>query len=152
MYGSSLAIWVSTIAGGRPVPIDNESSDEHGPSWSPDGNWIAYRRLHAGKWELVKAPVGGGKRVVLAETSGIAGGSATDWSPLGTWICHVRDSGVYLASAEGRGETLLSQLLPEAFGFSADGSLLYAIHRGQDRRWKLAAMRSLGERIDKPWI
>ena len=140
VYGSRHAIWISTTAGGRPVPVDSSSPDQHGPSWSPDGDWIAYRRLNAGQWELVKAPMAGGTRIVLAQTDGTGGGSGTDWSPSGDWICHVVESGIFLVSPDGRREKHLSQLSPAAFGFSADGSLLYAIHRDKERRWKLTAI------------
>jgi Tol biopolymer transport system component len=43
------AIWVSPVAGGQPVPLDRDSVDQHGVSWSPDSNSIAYHRLRDGK-------------------------------------------------------------------------------------------------------
>ena len=53
------AIWVSPVTGGQPVPLDRDSFDQHGVTWSPDSNSIAYHRLRDGAWELVRAPLGG---------------------------------------------------------------------------------------------
>ena len=79
--------------------MDTESPDQHGPSWSPHGDWIAYRRVNAGKWELVKAPLGGGKPVFLAETT--QAGAETDWSTTGVWICHPKGEMLELVSPDG---------------------------------------------------
>lgn len=82
------------MAGGSPVGLDQASTDQHGPSWSPDGNWIAYRRLLNGTWSIVKAPLGGGAIVRLEEAT--PGGGTTDWSPTGAWIAHSRPDGMQL--------------------------------------------------------
>ena len=83
---------------GSRVRLDAETTDQHGPSWSPDGNWIAYRRLSNGSWELVKTPLGGGQIVRLDDAA--PGGAATDWSPTGRWIAHWRPDGMHLVSPE----------------------------------------------------
>ena len=49
-YTAEHLIWIYPTAGGTPVRLDAETTDQHGPSWSPDGNWIAYRRLRSGSW------------------------------------------------------------------------------------------------------
>jgi Tol biopolymer transport system component len=119
------------------VILDPESPDQHGPSWSPDGNWIAYRRLNAGKWELAKAPLGGGQSVSLGETF-TGGGSETDWSPDGKWICHPKDNRLYLVSADGKAQKMLNTA-STAFGFSRDGAILYVVRRRRaSREWELA--------------
>jgi Tol biopolymer transport system component len=39
-------VWVTTIDGSRRYPLaDSVEHDERWPAWSPDGLWIAYRRL-----------------------------------------------------------------------------------------------------------
>jgi len=136
VYGPKHAIAISSVAGGRPVVLDQESTDQHGSSWAPDGNWLAYRRLNGSKWELVKTPLGGGKPVSLDEAS-TAGGD-TDWSPNGEWICHARDGGLVIVSADGKTHNFI-KTSASAFGFSRDSTTLYAIRRGATRRWELAA-------------
>lgn len=132
-------IMIYAVAGGAPVRLDRESTDQHGASWSPDGNWIAYRRLLKNRWELVKAPVGGGSHVVLATFEAVGGGGTTDWSPSGSWIGHtMQDGGVHLVAADGNGSRMLAGPRPAAFRFSRDGSRLLAIRRGEGRRWELA--------------
>jgi dipeptidyl aminopeptidase/acylaminoacyl peptidase len=133
------SIMIYAVAGGAPVRLDRESTDQHGASWSPDGNWIAYRRLLKNRWELVKAPVGGGSHAVLATFEAAGGGGTTDWSPSGSWIGHtMEDGGVHLVTSDGNSRRILAGPRPAAFRFSRDGSRLLAIRRGEGRRWELA--------------
>jgi len=128
------------VAGGAPVRLDRESTDQHAASWSPDGNWIAYRRLMKDRWELVRAPVGGGAAVVLAEAEpgGVGGGGVTDWSSTGAWIAHMlRDGGIHLVAPDGKAGRVLAGPRPASFRFSRNGSRLCAIRRGIGRRWEL---------------
>lgn len=129
-------IWIYPTAGGTRVRLDSESTEQHGPSWSPDGNWIAYRRLLNGSWSIVKAPLGGGAIVRLADAN--PGGTTTDWSPTGQWIAHNRPDGLHLVSSDGRAPTrVFTGLNADLFRFSRDGSRLFAVRRGEHRRWEL---------------
>jgi serine/threonine protein kinase len=135
-------IWISSVGGGRPVPLETESTDQHSPSWSPDGNRIAYRRLREGKFELAVIPVGGGKPVSLGETGsgGHQRGGTTDWSPAGDWICHLSPRGLELVSPEGSRRRLLTRSTPLMFAFSSDGRTLFILGRAPDGRWQLAPL------------
>ncbi len=135
-YGERHAIAISNVSGGRPVLLDPQNPDHHGASWSPDGNWIAYRRLNGAKWELVKRPVGGGDPVVLDEAS--PGGSKTDWSPSGDWICQQVGETLHLVSADG-GRRISIKGGGTTFGFSRNGATLYAVRRSSTRNWELAS-------------
>jgi Tol biopolymer transport system component len=133
-------IMIYPVAGGAPMRLDRESTDQHGASWSPDGNWIAYRRLLKDRWQLVKTPVGGGAAVVLADFEATGGGGATDWSPNGPWIGHTMEAaGVHLVASDGHARRVLAGPRPVAFRFSRDGSRVFAIRRGEGRRWELAS-------------
>ena len=134
-YASEHLLWIVPSAGGTPVRLDMESTDQHGPSWSPDGNWIAYRRMVNGSWSIVKRPIGGGSIVRLDEAN--PGGAATDWSPDGRWIAHCRPDGVHLVSPNGGPPRVLAGLQTCAWRFSRDGSKLIALRQGTDRRWEL---------------
>ncbi len=134
-YAAEHLIWIYPTAGGTPVRLDPESTDQHGPSWSPDGNWIAYRRMINGIWSIVKAPLGGGAIARLDDAD--PGGGATDWSPTGQWIAHARADGMHLISADAVSRRVLADLRTNAFRFSRDGSRLFAVTRGKNRRWEL---------------
>ncbi|MBI3696915.1 MAG: PD40 domain-containing protein [Acidobacteria bacterium] len=131
-------VWIVNVAGGPPVPLEQESTDQHAPAWSPDGNWIAYDRFIEGKWEIVKAPSGGGaKPIPLTEGAGF---DFKDWSPTGEWICYVRQDGLRLVSADGKAQKLIRKAVPPAFGFSKDGSKGYIVRPAANQRWELAAI------------
>ena len=130
-------IWVVPTAGGAPVRLDAETTDQHGPSWSPDGNWIAYRRLLDGAWSIVKRPLGGGAAVRLDEA--LPGAGQSDWSADGKWIAHARLDGMHLVPPDGSPIRVIADLRGpiSAFRFSRDGSRLFAVRRGQQREWQL---------------
>jgi len=132
-------VWVSNLAGARPVRIDTETSDQHGPSWSPDGNWVSYFRLQADKWEIAKAPVGGGKAVRLMQADF---SYATVWSPSGEWIGFNNGEGLQLISPDGKSHKVLDKSESGAgwlrFGFSRDGSTVYLLRRGA-RSWEIVS-------------
>ena len=136
VLGEQHVIWVSSVDGGRPVPIDTESADQHGPAWSPDGNWIAYKRLFNGRWELVKAPLGGGAVVRLGEAP--PGGSDTAWSATGEWLAQLRAQTIEIVSADGHVRKTLKMSAPAGFGFSTDGLRLHALRRGTQGTWEVA--------------
>ena len=142
-YGEHHVTAIVNVAGGRPVIPDPQSSDQHGISWSPDGNWIAYRRLNGARWELVKRPVGGGDAVLLEEAA--EGGSKTEWSSTGEWICHQVGMALHLVAADGSRHVVIDTRV-DTFGFSRDGASLYAIRRNSARRWELAAFAVPGGR------
>jgi len=130
------AIYVSPAAGGRPIALDNMSIDQHNATWAPDGNWLAYQRLYEGRWELVKAPLGGGEPVRLDDAAA-GGGTDTAWSPKGNWIAHVRAGALWLVSSDGTTRRVISQSTPVTWAFSHDGSSLYAIRRPARGEWEL---------------
>lgn len=138
--GSKHLVWISNLAGGGEVPLERESTDQHGCAWSPDGQWIAYVRFLGGQWEVAKAPSGGsGKPVHLAE--GGDEGGRIDWSPSGEWIAY-RDlhEGLQLVSPDGKARRRIGNLQSSAFGFSKDGSKVYVVHRAANGSWRLAAI------------
>jgi Tol biopolymer transport system component len=135
-YAAEHLVWIYPTAGGSPVRLDSETTDQHGPSWSPDGNWIAYRRLIKSQWEIVKMPLGGGKAVRLDDAS--PGGGTTDWSPTGEWVAHSRPDGLHLVSPDGASRAVLAGLTTNWFRFSHDGSRLLAARRGDRGRWELS--------------
>lgn len=128
-------VHVSPVAGGRGVLLDTESTDQHSPSWSPDGRWICYQRLGGDGWELVKIAVGGGSAIRLADANP-GGEPRVAWSPTGEWIAQTRAETLRVVSADGTRTRDLGPGSP-AFGFSRDGSLLHALRRSSSGAWEI---------------
>jgi Tol biopolymer transport system component/predicted Ser/Thr protein kinase len=135
LVNSEHTVWVVRSSGGRALRIDPENGDHHSPSWSPDGNWIAYARarpLH----QLMKAPAGGGPPIVVAALE--SGGGPTDvvWSPRGDWIAWSANATLY--SPDGKQQKKLSGRLSRLV-FSPDGKSLYSMSRepASDRVFRL---------------
>jgi serine/threonine protein kinase len=134
-------IWISTIAGSRPVRLDSETSDQHGPSWSPDGNFISYWRLQGEKWFVTKIAIGGGAAVSLTGTNWGAipmGLLDTAWSPSGDWICYNGGDRLHLISADGMRRKALPEFVSQDFSFSKDGATVYALRQTANKRWEMA--------------
>src|SRR5581483_4871538 len=106
--GFTNRVYVSPVAGGPPVRLTRGVGDEEDmPTWSADGNWIAYSANsggYYGKWSLMKARIGGDPQVVLAS---IAPGSPLKWSPNGAWIAFNGTAGLSISSPDGQSTKLV---------------------------------------------
>lgn len=67
------------------------------PTWSPDGEWIAFQ---AGDGAIVAAKVSTGRRVRISEAGG---GYEPSWSPDGRLIAYQCEGNVCVADADGGG-------------------------------------------------
>ena len=87
-------LWVMTLADGKTTRLGGEKEPSGNPTWSRDGQWIAYRGRVGDKSGLAIAhPDGSGARF-LAEMSGTNSplpttGNAVTWSPDGKRIAFV---------------------------------------------------------------
>jgi len=138
-------LWLARPTGERPIELDIDADQIYAPSWSPDGEWICYLRKKDGKSQLVKSrPISGAAPVVLVD--GIPEPSfyqVTSWSSDGNWIAYAGRDGLSLASPDGKTARILAKWTPDAFGFSKDGRVLYAISRGPDlprADWRLISL------------
>jgi Tol biopolymer transport system component len=65
-FDPSADVYVVDATGGAPMRITDDTLDEVHPTWSRDGDWIYYSRIHAStSWELWKTPAHGGEPVQL---------------------------------------------------------------------------------------
>jgi serine/threonine protein kinase len=125
-------IWISSLAGGSPIRLFNETLGQFSPSWSSDGNWIAYLRKMGWQHELVKMRVGGTDSPVIIEKS--ASYFQPQWSPDGTSILFQTAEGEILASVDGTNRKIISKDIWFTGGWSRDGSLLYAVRQDANRK------------------
>ncbi len=80
--GSQRDIWVLPPDGG-PAPFLTSEANERFPTFSPDGNWLAYTSNQSGRREVYVRPYPGPEPATLI--SGDGGGSPA-WSPDGRQI------------------------------------------------------------------
>jgi Tol biopolymer transport system component len=139
---SPLRIWISLVEGGTPAPLLPASYEgiQTGPTWSPDGQWIAFAQWKDREWELAKVRVGSGEGPVVLRRDGVAN-ATPHWSPVGDWITWETRSGVVLVSADGREERDLSPQQWLAHTWSHDGSEILAIRETEALRLSLISVQ-----------
>jgi eukaryotic-like serine/threonine-protein kinase len=141
-FTSGNKLMLSNSAGGRVIPVDREADESAAGAWSPDGQWIAYMRLKAGKWQLAKIrPGSAAAPVVLASTTRLPGfGNTIQWSPNGDWILYPAADGLSLISPDGNHQRKLTTRRFEACGFSKDGSQVLGVFQNtnpEGAEWQL---------------
>jgi len=126
-HASLPEIWVSSLAGDAPVRLYNDPRKvgQRGPSWSPDGNWIAYYSTFGGKPAVMKIRVGANRPPELVSYATSL--NPVRWSPKGDWIAWNDGGRLTLVSPDGRQRRVVSDNLYFTYGWSKDGDLLFGI-------------------------
>jgi serine/threonine protein kinase len=137
-------VWISTIAGGSPIRLNASGPDlyQDAPTWSPDGDWIAFvvasgdsrdnPTVPAGRWSLAKARVGRTVPPEIILASRIVPFSRPQWSPDGRWIVCSTFDGLMLVSPDGKETRLLNDAEWIAYEWSGDSSRLYGLRASDD--------------------
>ncbi len=122
-------VWLSPITGGTPVRLlpreDTEDSYQDAPSWSVDGEWIAFTRRNGPRFSLAKVRVGTNQPVELASPVRPFSGSA--WSPDGEWIAFETPEGLARVRAEGGPAEPINVGPWLAFTWASDSRRLFAL-------------------------
>lgn len=123
-------IWLSPATGGTPVRLITPAADrlrpyQDAPTWSPDGEWIAYITNDAGQVRLDKARIGTGEIVELLKDPIVFTRPA--WSPDGKWIACLNEQGLVRVPAEGGEPVLIAPDPILAMAWTPDGRGLIAL-------------------------
>ena len=136
-----LRIWTSFTAGGMATPLlpPAEEGFQIAPTWSPDGQWIAYAQWKGRRWELAKVRVGSGEQPIVLVSNGVAN-ATPHWSPRNDWITWETEQGFELVSPDGKEQRLLTDDQWLAHTWSRDGSEVFGIRETDDLRLALVAV------------
>ncbi len=121
------SIYVSAVAGGKPVRLSPDPTDERSATWSGDGAWIAFLQNVNGRWTLVKARSGGGDQPVVLHRGCTP--THPKWNHHGNWIAVTTAEGLTLISDDGKQSNLVSPGEWLVYGWGLDGKVLYGIKR-----------------------
>ncbi len=124
-------VWISPIAGGPPVRVVAGQGYQDNPTWSPDGDWMAFAVTVGEGFALHKVRVGAGSAPVSIKEP-IVYPSAPQWSPRGDWITVETPDGFAVTSPDGANTRILLEASVTAHTWSRDGSAIYAIRLSDD--------------------
>jgi dipeptidyl aminopeptidase/acylaminoacyl peptidase len=127
-------IWLSPSGGGTPVPLGTNqtsaNSYQDSPTWSPDGEWVAFHEDQAAvdgvPRALVKRRIGTNETVTLHADVPAAFTSPV-WSPDGRWIADQNNSGLVRLPADGGKPDLIDASTWLALTWAPDSRRLYAL-------------------------
>ncbi len=123
-------LWISSVAGGAPVPLTADSTSSEFPgSWSSDGNWFVYAALKDGKMQLMKVETSGQATPTVIQADSGGNDTVPSWSPSGDSILY----GDTLFSSDGKTTRGLGGHHAEGYTFSPDGKLLYGTRSEGER-------------------
>jgi serine/threonine protein kinase len=133
------SVYVSAVAGGKPVRLSTDNADERSPSWNGDGSWITYLRNNGGNWSLVKAASGGNSVPTVIREGCLP--SHPKWNRANShWIACVTPDGLTLISEDGKESLPLSRNRWLVFGWSLDGKVLNGITETVDHHRAITSL------------
>jgi len=132
-YWGTQEIWISPLSGDPPVRLWNDPAraSQRAPTWSPDGEWIAYYGVPGGRYAILKARVGSSNPPEIVTY--VKEAAPPQWSPRGNWIAFRDGNRMRVVSPDGKEDRVVSPQRWETYGWSKDGSQLCGI-LADDRR------------------
>jgi hypothetical protein len=131
-------IWISPLSGEGAVRLrdDPAKSTQRGPSWSPDGNWIAYYGTREGTPAVFKMRVGANGPPEFLAT--MATMQPVRWSPRGDWIAFRDGETLRVVRVDGTHNHVVNGRAWETFDWSKDGAAILGITFDGQHRQRLA--------------
>lgn len=130
---SGTHLFVSPLDGGKPERLAASAPRQDFPSWSPDGNWIAFLSERVVR-------VGGGAAPIDLRTDA-RGNSIIRWSAAGK-ILYTSRQGLTVINEDGSQPHLLSAEPLLVYDWAPDGSRVYAIRETGQRQLELVTIDS----------
>ena len=126
-------LWITSVAGGKPIAVGGQETFQDAPTWSPTGEWIAYLQGRQDDLALVKIRLGGRADPVTLVKSGIPPFVARpQWSPEGDEILCETVEGLTIVSAEGTDQRVISDPGWFAYAWDKDGHRIYGLRPTDD--------------------
>jgi TolB protein len=131
-------LWITSVSGGKPAPISGATIEtgtyQDAPTWSPNGEWIAYLSGNApGDITLEKAQVGS-RAAPATLLKGIPAFVARpQWSPDGRWILCETQEGLTIVAADGTGSRQISDPGWFTYAWDRDGRRIYGLRATDDQ-------------------
>jgi Tol biopolymer transport system component/cytosine/adenosine deaminase-related metal-dependent hydrolase len=86
----SYDIWTVGAAGGEPVRVTSAEADEFEPTWSPDGQELAFVSGTGSTGTTIQGIRGGAVRTIASVATGFTRLNSPSWSPDGTKLAYVQ--------------------------------------------------------------
>jgi len=156
-------IWIAPATGGAPVRLTDIKGAQWAPTWSPEGNWIAFT-AQGPPSGIMKVRVGGSEAAEMLWPLDISVlRTVAEWTPKGDWVAAPSKDGVILLGPDGKNRRILRKPAFAAMTWSRDASILYgleetaagqrivAVNVGHGGEKELARIPS-GLRLGSIWI
>ena len=133
---SGSRLWITSAAGGKPVPVGGpEEGFEDAPTWSPQGDWLAYLSGREDDVALLKQQVGSRAAPVTLLKSGIPAFVARpQWSPDGLWVLCETFEGLTMIAADGSERSrVISDQGWLAYAWAKDSRHIYGLRPTDDQ-------------------
>ena len=121
-----------SVAGGTPVPIVGQETYQDGPTWSPDGEWIAYLSGEGDDLALRKTQIGSQAAPITLLNNVPPFLTRPQWSPKGDWILCETSEGLTKVAADGSSKKVLAEIGWFAFAWDDDNHRIYGLRKTDD--------------------